>query len=204
MRLVAGKPVHPRVGGEQDRSPNSTILENGSSPRGRGTERDVCGQRLAARFIPAWAGNSVMARTSSCACSVHPRVGGEQAFSWARTMVLCGSSPRGRGTDALRPRRSLRTWFIPAWAGNSILRASPCQSMTVHPRVGGEQDVDAVALRGSIGSSPRGRGTVERGLRCRADRRFIPAWAGNSALAADDLRASSVHPRVGGEQHVVN
>ncbi len=51
--------VHPRARGEHDRRPISSPMNDGSSPRPRGTHR--CGHRLgtAMRFIPAHAGNTV-------------------------------------------------------------------------------------------------------------------------------------------------
>ena len=49
--------VHPRVGGEQTRDNRAQTVRNGSSPRGRGTDRDQRPPLAQARFIPAWAGN---------------------------------------------------------------------------------------------------------------------------------------------------
>ena len=94
--------------------------------------------------------------------------------------MTAGSSPRGRGTgesDTME-RRGYR--FIPAWAGNSQRSGWPPAGSSVHPRVGGEQGGLAGPPAGSLGSSPRGRGTVgPRPLKLEFFR-FIPAWAGNS------------------------
>ena len=50
----------------------------------------------------------------------------------------------------------------------------------VHPRVGGEQIPNLFMIAIPVGSSPRGRGT-DLAIGCGPeDRRFIPAWAGNS------------------------
>ena len=70
---------------------------------------------------------------------------------------------------------------------------------SVHPRVGGEHDPIPLGLYGGRGSSPRGRGTHLLPRFWVADVRFIPAWAGNTALVSVVSLMMSVHPRVGGE-----
>ena len=70
--------VHPRVGGEQDRSIYLSTGDVGSSPRGRGTEQRRRPRDHEARFIPAWAGNSFRVPGAAARMPVHPRVGGEQ------------------------------------------------------------------------------------------------------------------------------
>ena len=50
------------------------------------------------------------------------------------------------------------------------------------------------------GSSPRVRGTVRARLARRAEHRFIPASAGNSAAAVARMVVKPVHPRECGEQ----
>jgi len=112
---------------------------------------------------------------------------------------VCGSSPRGRGTrlpDDLgaRPPR-----FIPAWAGNTRPRQVDARSTSVHPRVGGEHWASLRRSWSINGSSPRGRGTPHLLDRHVSHRRFIPAWAGNTAHVGSSDRLSTVHPRVGGE-----
>ena len=71
------------------------------------------------RFIPAWAGNRRQSWAIGQTKTVHPRVGGEQSFSLLLVEVLCGSSPRGRGTVGIVTGSVRLSRFIPAWAGNS-------------------------------------------------------------------------------------
>ena len=103
-------------------------------------------------------------------------------------------------TDTARYRSVRLARFIPAWAGNAS-STRPCRSpVTVHPRVGGERALKLSQGAGVIGSSPRGRGTLEaRGYRG-GPHRFIPAWAGNAASAPCCAHLRPVHPRVGGER----
>ena len=177
-RASSSGPVHPRVGGEHLPSGVRLVDLIGSSPRGRGTS--VLTVRVAEhrRFIPAWAGNIPLYTAPTVRPPVHPRVGGEH-FSPRFAVTPCtGSSPRGRGTCAhpRRPCESVR--FIPAWAGNIRGLARPGPRITVHPRVGGEHGGKSGSRHMGIGSSPRGRGTLNQCFCLAICHRFIPAWAG--------------------------
>ena len=70
--------VHPRVCGEQALGAHQRISGYGSSPRVRGTVFDYARDGFSIRFIPACAGNRVLARFGVLDVSVHPRVCGEQ------------------------------------------------------------------------------------------------------------------------------
>ena len=114
--------------------------------------------------------------------AVHPRVGGEQDHLPGQGVNLAGSSPRGRGTDTNRNAGRRASRFIPAWAGNRPRTARSHAGPAVHPRVGGEQIRNPPRFASNTGSSPRGRGTALRLYYLHPALRFIPAWAGNSAL----------------------
>ena len=173
--------VHPRVCGEQGCWRYPAAQCHGSSPRVRGTALPRRARSRITRFIPACAGNSLWGFDGEPFSTVHPRVCGEQSRWQPHVLVICGSSPRVRGTDHhAEPSLSHRR-FIPACAGNSL-----CISLRVRP---------------NAGSSPRVRGT-EQHLRTRAVvGRFIPACAGNSTPMLDGAGIPPVHPRVCGEQH---
>ena len=113
------QPVHPRVCGEQVCRFNSDVIQDGSSPRVRGTVSLVPLARMMDRFIPACAGNSHNWRHSSWWRAVHPRVCGEQTLKRHHLVAVFGSSPRVRGTDRVPCPVQLRLRFIPACAGNS-------------------------------------------------------------------------------------
>ena len=172
----------------------------GSSPRGRGTAGAKARRLNNRRFIPAWAGNRRRRMMQAIRFSVHPRVGGEQDPQVAILDCVASSSPRGRGTGSGVARGRWCPRFIPAWAGNRQRpRHAPIAS-SVHPRVGGEQVAKLVGTKRTPGSSPRGRGTGLPSSSAMSDRRFIPAWAGNSGSRTVTLPNFAVHPRVGGEQ----
>ncbi len=171
----------------------------GSSPRGRGTLLDAVPEARKHRFIPAWAGNTKARLLAAAQAAVHPRVGGEHFLLGFADGFGGGSSPRGRGTQDDPQEHQHQQRFIPAWAGNTANHVLIRTAFSVHPRVGGEHRENGARAVGNYGSSPRGRGTpLDRGKRRRC-RRFIPAWAGNTAARPITRAARSVHPRVGGE-----
>ena len=215
----------PRGRGTHSQPPRfGTLRFTGSSPRGRGTRLPTTIDLFGKRFIPAWAGNTHYSKRSRTVVTVHPRVGGEHVDLLAPLSgeLGQGSSPRGRGTPALRrdspnaprlfgssprgrgtrspcPLRRPTNRFIPAWAGNTGLDRGRLGSQSVHPRVGGEHSYQPMSARARGGSSPRGRGTPCTRSRPAGQERFIPAWAGNTAPGPRSAWGPSVHPRVGGE-----
>ena len=171
----------------------------GSSPRGRGTRRRRRAGDDADRFIPARAGNMRGRIASISPSAVHPRAGGEHVGALLRLRRIAGSSPRGRGTRQGDGARVALLRFIPARAGNTAAVRLYILSLSVHPRAGGEHQVQEYRKAAANGSSPRGRGTrgARRGARPR--HRFIPARAGNTVAYVSSGDGPSVHPRAGGE-----
>ena len=74
---VCATSVHPRVHGELVNVNVAIVAVNGSSPRTRGTLKELRRISDSPRFIPAYTGNSATGRSSSGETSVHPRVHGE-------------------------------------------------------------------------------------------------------------------------------
>ena len=112
-------PVHPRLRGELTSRGLPFMVVIGSSPLTRGTLAFDDASYSAARFIPAYAGNSAQGKARNLLRSVHPRLRGELAICSKNERCNGGSSPLTRGTHKhheprFRPRR-----FIPAYAGNS-------------------------------------------------------------------------------------
>ena len=133
----------------------------------------------AVRFIPAYAGNSPKRIAPTIGLTVHPRLRGELA---GNTFV-----------------ENLITWFIPAYAGNSNQAAPTPSKMPVHPRLRGELGSKERQSPRPGGSSPLTRGTHRLTPDAQRDRRFIPAYAGNSAYFSQSPKPQTVHPRLRGE-----
>ena len=152
--------------------------------------------------------------------SVHPRLRGELFARKGDEIGYTGSSPLTRGTRAAHRIKNRFHRFIPAYAGNSrgrLLRilllsgSSPLtrgtltckltegQYIAVHPRLRGELTRLFSASSEAVGSSPLTRGTHTIQGPLTVTGRFIPAYAGNSALACSRRARRSVHPRLRGE-----
>ena len=184
------------------RRPAGMPYSAGSSPRVRGTAVFMALAAIGGRFIPACAGNSAAARAAQAEAAVHPRVCGEQRSARSRTRSTSGSSPRVRGTVPSMRTFPGRARFIPACAGNRRLFVTSRYSISVHPRVCGEQSRRIKLDVGVYGSSPRVRGTVLRSQCGKPQSRFIPACAGNRTRSCGQFPPRAVHPRVCGEQSI--
>ena len=171
--------VHPRLRGELRFTSSLTSSLDGSSPLTRGTLFLLLACLVIARFIPAYAGNSLTMRT------------GKQ--------VSGGSSPLTRGTRKSQPASSPSIRFIPAYAGNSELKFRTAGSASVHPRLRGELQFRPYDVIGKSGSSPLTRGTQEPVYQFEPVFRFIPAYAGNSQTVSNPQGLIPVHPRLRGE-----
>ncbi len=110
---------HPRVRGEHYAFCISPVTLFGSSPRTRGTRPKTLGDDEAHRIIPAYAGNTLIARLDKETTPDHPRVRGEHVGKAENGAVTGGSSPRTRGTPGCALRGVLARRIIPAYAGNT-------------------------------------------------------------------------------------
>ena len=115
-----------------------------------------------------------------------------------------GSSPRGRGKPVDQSGSPSRQGLIPAWAGKtSCIRYQALQS-TAHPRVGGENPSCRPSYPRRSGSSPRGRGKRWPGCAESRTSGLIPAWAGKTTDLAISPHKPGAHPRVGGENQLID
>ena len=139
-RVVASAAsVHPRGCGERFKIARARRDCAGSSPRVRGTQRQVAGIDLPRRFIPAGAGNAAVLTRAPRSHPVHPRGCGERGLLVALEGSHRGSSPRVRGTHPNMLPRTVMMRFIPAGAGNARSRSIADPARPVHPRGCGER-----------------------------------------------------------------
>ena len=153
---------HPRVCGEHGLAATARWGRTGSSPRMRGTLRKGRHQRLQFGIIPAYAGNTKRHGKTTLRPWDHPRVCGEHPRRMGVRHVRGGSSPRMRGTLALRPAARGVGGIIPAYAGNTIHRRICKHHGRDHPRVCGEHMSVHFYAGYWQGSSPRMRGTRKK------------------------------------------
>ena len=191
--------AHPRVGGENVVRPGATILEPGSSPRGRGKPSWTTRSTSRPGLIPAWAGKTSPHATAGCPRRAHPRVGGENSTGPGIGWQSKGSSPRGRGKlDQWRAAAGFGG-LIPAWAGKTASRSRKPDACLAHPRVGGENHGSSDTRVRRPGSSPRGRGKLTWPSSPALVTGLIPAWAGKTQIGDFGAVGARAHPRVGGE-----
>src|SRR5690554_2030114 len=110
--------VHPRACGELCIILQPTRRKTGTSPRLRGTVVSVPDWMSAPRYIPAPAGNCSTVASLLAEELVHPRACGELVPRAAIRTLSPGTSPRLRGTGAVRLGTVRTHRYIPAPAGN--------------------------------------------------------------------------------------
>ena len=174
--------------------------QGGSSPRTRGTVGVGFNPEDRQRLIPAHAGNGAGATSEARPHPAHPRARGERATGVVAGNVAGGSSPRTRGTGALRGFLGRLGRLIPAHAGNGCRDVSCCPNDAAHPRARGEREWIRSVRSCAIGSSPRTRGTEHRRHEVPGGRRLIPAHAGNGPRRDPRPRNCAAHPRARGER----
>ena len=190
---------HPRVCGEHFGLSTRHGTREGSSPRMRGTPQEDHQTSFTNGIIPAYAGNTTYLTLALLAPRDHPRVCGEHAPPRAVSGCPWGSSPRMRGTLALRGSLCKLFGIIPAYAGNTRHRLSGRDISWDHPRVCGEHRDGGGRSVGLAGSSPRMRGTHGEFLEVRRRLGIIPAYAGNTYDLFAHAARYRDHPRVCGE-----
>ena len=114
-----------------------------------------------------------------------------------------GSSPRGRGKRTQSVGRDHGGGLIPARAGKTASWRWPSLPVKAHPRVGGENGGQGGDRRPLGGSSPRGRGKRSPHTPVKQAERLIPAWAGKTSHHHPPKQAPGAHPRMGGENGVM-
>ena len=190
---------HPRVCGEHRYSKAELSRCLGSSPRVRGTRRDVLRASRDKGIIPACAGNTSAVTCVSSFFRDHPRVCGEHSVAKVHTPPRSGSSPRVRGTPIADSSETTSSRIIPACAGNTFERKITAIVTRDHPRVCGEHSFLIPYRHFKEGSSPRVRGTLQRLIDAGIASGIIPACAGNTRTSLTSRFAARDHPRVCGE-----
>ena len=191
--------AHPRAGGENSARAAAIGPLLGSSPRGRGKPRGRgCGAGVCG-LIPARAGKTFARSIRSTSGRAHPRAGGENPLRTELRVKYTGSSPRGRGKPAAANDASAPVGLIPARAGKTRTPHAPSPRHRAHPRAGGENVWERVALGEAVGSSPRGRGKPAVSCPYEAAYGLLPARAGKTSERARDVALHEAHPRAGGE-----
>ena len=151
---------HPRVRGEHVSGETIRALATGSSPRARGAQSGLEILRRRPGIIPACAGSTWCCVQSEYDTGDHPRVRGEHAWTYRKSVSSPGSSPRARGAQS-------RFGRVQEHYGD-------------HPRVRGEHCSTEIRIPSAGGSSPRARGAPHACGRGPPTPGIIPACAGST------------------------
>ena len=180
---AAGAGAHPRSRGENKNFADGFDGTAGSSPLTRGKRSQ--GERSArvVGLIPAHAGKTSLACSSTPPQRAHPRSRGENSETVESSSPGPGSSPLTRGKRG-SCRCLRRCWrLIPAHAGKTSGGRAARPPWPAHPRSRGENSLTETAQQIDWGSSPLTRGKRHPGVLARAPARLIPAHAGKTRLA---------------------
>ena len=209
------KRAHPRSRGADIKIRLVPTAAMGSSPLARGGRRDVVRATAQDGLIPARAGRTLCACSSTGATRAHPARAG-RTFPSLDHFAMREAHPRSRGADhrAHRPltvddgssplaRGGLRTHrrgfcysgLIPARAGRTVRVRLLDGGDGAHPRSRGADRVAPCHWWWGSGSSPLARGG--RGLTCIGTQtvRLIPARAGRTPSRSCTIAARWAHPR---------
>ncbi len=205
--------VYPRWRGEHIDPEQQYAQTDGLSPLARGTLPYRLPDIIFLRFIPAGAGNTYKTRTHPPRGAVYPRWRGEHTPAALDLKKGRGLSPLARGTRRDYSKEDAGDRFIPAGAGNT---GSVCGSIAggagntvdgeffiagapVYPRWRGEHKICCKTRCKNSGLSPLARGTPPPVRLTPAQRRFIPAGAGNTSPMRVHSVGTPVYPRWRGE-----
>ena len=153
--------------------------------------------------IPAYAGKTGKTGAQNEFSAEHPRVCGENVKETSNEVLLAGTSPRMRGKPFVES--SYPTWQrnIPAYAGKTFDFISVDIRLEEHPRVCGENYPRRAHRGGWFGTSPRMRGKPVSGRNFLCLSRNIPAYAGKTRHRPVGVHRSKEHPRVCGENNLL-
>ena len=172
--------AHPHVCGEHDRKNVPWMVQQGSSPRMRGTRWCSRPPQEIYGLIPTYAGNTLSRLIFSCSDRAHPHVCGEHVIVISVWYPGLGSSPRMRGTLRLRVPGTCSPGLIPTYAGNTNGACLEAAADGAHPHVCGEHKSATRAVAEIVGSSPRMRGTRLSLSDGGGSVGLIPTYAGNT------------------------
>ena len=193
---------HPRIRGEHAQRLATAGSTPGSSPHTRGARPSRPPTSRSVRIIPAYAGSTGSAPTTSPGRPDHPRIRGEHVFSMRIEVRLRGSSPHTRGAPPWRGSGPFGIRIIPAYAGSTNTWRTTPPSTPDHPRIRGEHALEGFFATSATGSSPHTRGARKFLALASHACRIIPAYAGSTCRWS--ARSSRVpdHPRIRGEHSV--
>ena len=195
---------HPRVCGENLLTYGYNSSNMGSPPRMRGKHRTIQLPIVKIRITPAYAGKTSPFSVGFCIVKDHPRVCGENRQIEGEYLVRLGSPPRMRGKLPANHSKGFEAGITPAYAGKTAPGRAVASLRQDHPRVCGENISAARRIANLQGSPPRMRGKPGIRCLCLLEGRITPAYAGKTESQNPITPAQKDHPRVCGENVLLN
>ena len=205
----AGEPSRPRLlgryrrvdprarGGAPPPSCNKSTAR-GRSPRTRGSRAAAIAASPLQGSIPAHAGEPHTTPTPWLYQQVNPRARGGAARVFFWPLSYWGRSPRTRGSPPTSFQSRPSPGSIPAHAGEPYAQYPCIRPSRVDPRARGGALLPGTLLPTHTGRSPRTRGSRRRVGNTLAQRRSIPAHAGEPCTRKAGTRGARVDPRARG------
>ena len=194
---AAGR-VYPRVCGGTCSASSRNGRNGGLSPRVRGNRTRAAAGAMAARSIPACAGEPFWELMQASSLAVYPRVCGGTSLRPFIRRRPAGLSPRVRGNHLESEDGRKHLGSIPACAGEPYRSGSDATAGRVYPRVCGGTGRKAGRVVGRAGLSPRVRGNQPLPAFRHSCARSIPACAGEPHFVIAVPLNQEVYPRVCG------
>ena len=186
--LLQGK--HPRLRGEN--GVGSTRFGNmpETPPLARGKPVNRGGPPAFPRNTPACAGKTSPEQVQTMVDRKHPRLRGENSWSYKTNLPQKETPPLARGKPRARRKKNTGTRNTPACAGKTDIADQAVVLQRKHPRLRGE-NVAHPAFGGLIEETPPlARGKQNQKATPSQERRNTPACAGKTRFTAYSIRAN--------------
>ena len=175
--------VYPRPRGGTAVHSDIYVAVLGLSPPTRGNLILAIVAGVAARSIPAHAGEPPLSDCGFVKSAVYPRPrGGTPRTAWTRRWTK-GLSPPTRGNRRRKPEPPPAERSIPAHAGEPLIIPMGVRGWGVYPRPRGGTRRSVPSSRHPFGLSPPTRGNLGRTIAQKRRGRSIPAHAGEPVAA---------------------
>ena len=201
---IASAQKHPRVCGEDYGMLFAIVPALETPPRMRGRRFRGCLFRYSRGNTPAYAGKTPREGTRAGTLQKHPRVCGEDLSSVLRWRLYQETPPRMRGRRAVVYSILCACRNTPAYAGKTSQSRTSTSCGQKHPRVCGEDQGLRPRPEPVSKTPPRMRGRPEDKSEKDTRARNTPAYAGKTRRMNDNLAGSWKHPRVCGEDPLIN
>ena len=198
-----GRRDHPRMRGEDANSGRPSLSFAGSPPHARGRRSGRGCVRVFEGITPACAGKTAEILGIAQTNVDHPRMRGEDTYVASPWCLGEGSPPHARGRHPIVAATIVALGITPACAGKTRRNGTRHRGIRDHPRMRGEDKLNALGLPRRTGSPPHARGRLENDAGRAAAGGITPACAGKTwAGPAGGARVGD-HPRMRGEDVLI-